>query len=96
MGAIFAMRAVSRYVSDRRPIPINYNPQLTFTDDPVPAKNQQASLTPRAALAAQSPSTACCSPDTARLPTIHPDVASFFMAAATDIFMAAATDICRH
>jgi carnitine O-palmitoyltransferase 2 len=30
------------YVTDRRPLPLNFTPQLTFIDDPVEEKNQQA------------------------------------------------------
>ena len=30
------------YVQDRRPLPLNFTPQLTFRDDPVAAKNEQA------------------------------------------------------
>ena len=30
------------YVSDRRPLPLNFTPQITFKDDPVDEKNCQA------------------------------------------------------
>jgi len=32
------------YLTNRDPLPININPQLTFHDDPIPSKNNQVRL----------------------------------------------------